>query len=136
MSGGRATTETRPHLVVLDPDAPVPAPNVDEATTLARRIAAGDFDDRLEEVGRAIARRAYLLSVREGCAVRRQLSTGDRVIVRSTTRPRYLHGLHGTVQCWLGSRILVRLDRPIGRFVDGMLRCPPDGLEKSRDGQA
>jgi hypothetical protein len=28
----------------------------------------------------------------------------------------------------------VRLDRPIGRFVDRMLRCPPDGLEKLRDG--
>jgi hypothetical protein len=134
MSGGRATTESRPHLVVLDPDAPAPDPDVDEAGAVERRIAAGDFDDDLDVLGRAIARRAYLLSVREGLAVREQLSAGDRVTVRSIARPRYLHGERGTVQCWLGSKVLVRLDRPIGRFVDRMLRCPPDGLEKLRDG--
>jgi hypothetical protein len=134
VSDGRVTSDPRPHLVVLDPEAPAPAPDVDEADVLQRRITAGDFDDHPSDLGRAIARRAYLKSALEGTAVRSQLSTGDRVVVRPTARPRYLHGERGTVQCWLGARVLVRLDRPVGRFIDRMLRCPPDALQKLRDG--
>ncbi len=132
VSDGRVTSDPRPRLVVLDPE--VPAPDVDEVEMLQRRIDGGHFDDHLSQLGRAIARRAYLKSALEGSAVRAQLSTGDRVRVQPTARPRYLHGERGTVQCWLGARVLVRLDRPVGRFIDGMLRCPPDALQKLRDG--
>lgn len=134
MSGGHVTSDPRPHLVVLDPDAPAPTQDADEVSLLRQRIAAGDFDDHLAELGREIAGRAYLRSVREALEVRAPFSIGDRVVVRATARPRYLHGERGTVQCWLGSRVLVQLDRPIGRFLDRILRCPPGVLEKLRDG--
>ena len=44
-------------------------------------------------------------------------------------RPIYLHGRAATVSGWAGQNVVVQLDRPVGRFVTGELRCPPLVLE-------
>ncbi|MGH7747542.1 MAG: hypothetical protein ACREQ5_22700 [Candidatus Dormibacteria bacterium] len=115
---------------MVDATRPAPDASLDEVALLRKRIGAGHLDDRLHELGQAIARRLYLLSALDGIEVKRGFTTGDRVAIRPTVRPRYLHGLQGTVECWLGSRVMVRLDRPIGRFIDARVRCLPDGLER------
>ncbi len=130
MSRRDADTPSRPHLTVVDPDEPGPTAGLDEAALVRKRIASGDLDGHLHELGQVIARRLYLLSVLDGLEVRRGFTIGDRVVIRPTVRPLYVHGLLGTVECWIGSHVLVRLDRPVGRFLDGRIRCLPDGLEK------
>ena len=54
---------------------------------------------------------------------------GDRVRITGDISPRYLAGLDGTV-IELDDHASVRLERPVGRFRSGLVRCPPLALEK------
>jgi hypothetical protein len=53
------------------------------------------------------------------------LRRGDRVRINHSARLQYLHGEPGTVIDWVGDKIVVRLDQPVGSFTDGEVRCPP-----------
>jgi hypothetical protein len=53
------------------------------------------------------------------------LCRGDRVRIDHSARPQYLHDEPGTVIDWVGEKIVVRLDQPVGRFVNGEVRCAP-----------
>ena len=59
----------------------------------------------------------------------RVLRKGDRVRINHSARPAYLHGEPGTVIDWAGDKIVIRLDEPVGRFINGEVRCPPGVLE-------
>jgi hypothetical protein len=101
-------------------------------TLLAERIAAGEFDGQLRELAPVIAQRLRLLSSADTLAGLASFKVGDRVLIKHTVRPLYLRGARGTVEGWLGQRVVVRLDYPIGRFLNAELRCAPGGLEKLR----
>lgn len=120
----------RPRLTVLDSTRTVPPPAVDDVTALAQRIAAGDLDDQLRTLAPVIAQRLRLLSSADTLAGLASFDVGDRVRIRPAVRPAYLRGALGTVQGALGMRVLVRLDHPIGRFLDAQVRCAPEGLER------
>lgn len=60
----------------------------------------------------------------------RQLCVGDQVQINHTIKPRYLHGLHGTIIDVDDERATVRLHRPVRRFHTGEIRCPPLTLDK------
>jgi hypothetical protein len=130
MSRRHARTVSRPHLTVLDASRTAPPPSIDDVTLLAERIAAGELDGQLRQLAPVIAQRLRLLSSADTLAGLASFKVGDRVVFKHTVRPLYLHGARGRVEGWLGQRVVVRLDYPIGRFLNAELRCEPGGLEK------
>jgi hypothetical protein len=102
----------------------------DPERQLLDAIAAGEFDERLVAIADAVhARRELLQTVRSATAIA-QLCVGDTVMLNSNVRPRYLaHEL--AVITELDERwVTLRLARPVGRFGDGELRCPPLAVRK------
>jgi hypothetical protein len=59
-----------------------------------------------------------------------RLSLGDRVRIGHDVRPGYVHGLSATVVKRGADTITIQLDRPVGKFVDGCIRCSPLAVEK------
>lgn len=93
-------------------------------------IAAGELDEHLVAISDAVqARRELLHTVKSATAIAR-LCVGDVVMFNRGIRPRYLeHEL--AVITELDERwVTVRLARPVGRFRDGELRCPPLTLRR------
>lgn len=93
-------------------------------------IVAGELDEHLVAIADAIdARRGLLHTVRSAAAIT-QLCVGDTVMLNSKVRPRYLaHELAMITELdehW----VTLRLARPVGRFRDGELRCPPLAVRK------
>jgi hypothetical protein len=55
--------------------------------------------------------------------------SGDPVRINGAVSPRYLAGLQATVVDVDDLAATVRLERPVGRFSNGLLRCPPLALD-------
>lgn len=93
-------------------------------------IAGGELDQHLVAIGDAVAARRELLHTVSSAAALAKLCVGDAVMFNHRVRPRYLeHEL--AVITELGDRyVTVRLWRPVGRFRDCELRCPPLALRK------
>jgi hypothetical protein len=104
------------------------APGEDECSLLDA-IAAGALDDHLALAAAVEARRRLLLTVRSTTALA-ALCAGDVVRITERVSPRYLVGQHGTVIGLDDRAATVRLERPVGRFEDGRVRCPPLALEQ------
>lgn len=94
---------------------------------LLGKIVLGEYDADLDRIANAITERRKVLDRKTRLA----LKVGDRVMFSSRVKPRYMHGMTGTVTGFLDKRIQVELDHPLGRF-RGTLRCPVSILEKVR----
>jgi hypothetical protein len=81
-----------------------------------------------------ITQRLDTLTTRSTATALLELSPGDRVEINHTARPKYLHGARGTVAGLAGQHVIVSLDRPVGRFQSGQLRCPPLSLDRLATG--
>lgn len=92
-------------------------------------VANGEFDRHIEALAEAVSRRVVLLRAAREAILMATLRKGDRVRINHSARPQYLHGEPGTVIDWAGDNVVVRLDQPVGRFVNGEVRCPPGVLE-------
>ena len=93
-------------------------------------IAAGELDEHLVALADAVhARRALLQTVRAAHAIA-ELCIGDPVRINRNVRPSYLYGEHGVIVDLDDHAVTVRLLRPVGRFRNGELRCPPLALDK------
>ncbi len=92
-------------------------------------VGNGDFDGHLEDFAQAVNRRVNLLRSAREAIIMATLRKGDRVRINHSARPAYLHGEPGTVIDWAGDKIVIRLDEPVGRFINGEVRCPPGVLE-------
>jgi hypothetical protein len=100
------------------------------ARQLLDAIASGELDESLVAIADAVkARRDLLHAVRSAEALA-QLCVGDTVMFNRRIRPRYLeHELAVIIE--LDERsVTVELARPVGRFREGELRCPPLALRK------
>ncbi len=98
--------------------------------SLLDAIAAGDLDAHLDALAAAVrARQELLFTVRSSTALA-TLCVGDAVRINDRISPRYLAGVHGTVVDLDGFAATVRLERPVGRFNSGRVRCPPLALDK------
>jgi hypothetical protein len=75
------------------------------------------------------ARRQLLHTVRSARAIA-ELCVGDTVMFTSRIRPRYLEHELGEVTEVDDRTVAVRLRRPMGRFGERELRCPPLALRK------
>jgi hypothetical protein len=134
MSRRHARQRSRPRLTVLPAGQPEPPAPIIDVKALAERIAAGDLDDQLRLLAPVIAERLRLISSADTVAALASFRIGDRVRVNHMARPLYLHEARGTVEGWLGQQVLVCLDHPIGRFLNGKLRCSPQTLERLSPG--
>jgi hypothetical protein len=114
-------------LVAVPAPAPGRAYTVDE---LASAIADGELDPELLMLQDAITERLDTLTTRTTATALLELSPGDRVEINHTARPKYLHGARGTVAGLAGQHVIVSLDRPVGRFQSGRLRCHPLSLDR------
>lgn len=97
---------------------------------LTRAITNGALDRQLLVLQDAINQRLDTLAARSTATALLELSPSDRVEINHTARPKYLYGTRGTVTSLAGQHVIVRLDRPIGRFQSGELRCHPLSLDR------
>jgi hypothetical protein len=93
-------------------------------------IAAGDLDTHLVAIADAVQARRELLRTVAAAAALAQLCVGDDVMINQKVRPRYLAHEAATVVEVDDRSVVVRLWRPVGRFRDGIVRCPPLVLHK------
>jgi hypothetical protein len=101
----------------------------DLVQAVVEAIARGELDDKLGVLGAVINERVQLLATARSMRTLASLRVGDRVRINHSAKPNYLHGELGTVTGWAGQNVIVQLDRPVGRFASGELRCPPLILE-------
>jgi len=102
---------------------------------LLEQIAAGELDEHLVAIADAVhARRELLLTVRAATTIA-ELCVGDTVMFTNRVRPRYLERELAVIEDLDDHWVTVRLWRPVGRFGDGRLRCPPLALRKVAAGQ-
>lgn len=120
-SGGAATT------------GPAPAPFDREIDDIVSAIAAGMLDGDLDRLAGVVSDRMAVLRHARSVALMATLDIGDRVRIDRSVRPLYLQGALGTVAGFVGERVVVQLDYPVGRFVTGEVRCPPGAVELLTD---
>lgn len=106
----------------------------DPERQLLDAIAAGDLDPHLVAIADAIHARRELLRTVAAATALAQLCVGDDVMFNQKVRPRYLIHEAATVVEIDDRTVAIRLWRPVGRFRDGLVRCPPLALHKLRDG--
>jgi hypothetical protein len=93
-------------------------------------IAGGALDQHLVAIADAIdARRELLHTVRSATAIA-QFCVGETVMFNASIRPRYLRHEAAVITEFDDHWVTVRLWRPVGRFRDGEVCCPPLALHK------
>ena len=93
-------------------------------------IASGELDDHLVAIADAVhARRELLHTVRSATAIA-QLCVGDTVMFNGNVRPGYLEHELAVITELDEHWVTLRLARPVGRFGDAELRCPPLAVRK------
>jgi hypothetical protein len=93
---------------------------------LLNAVASGALDAHLD----AIHVRQALLDTVRSANVMAALHPGDTVMFNREIRPRYLQHEIGTVLELEEGWVTVQLWRPVGRFGEQALRCPPLALKK------
>jgi hypothetical protein len=93
-------------------------------------IAAGELDHHLVAIADAVHARRELLHTVNSAAAIAELCVGDEVMFNRRIRPRYLEHELATITELDSRWVKVRLARPVGRFGDGELRCPPLALRR------
>jgi hypothetical protein len=97
---------------------------------LLEAIAAGELDDHLTALADAVHARRHLLNTVRSATALAQLCVGDVVRINHTVSPRYLHGAHGTIVEVDDRTATVQLQRPVGRFRSGQIRCSALALDR------
>jgi hypothetical protein len=93
-------------------------------------VASGALDAHLVAIADAVhVRQALLETVRSANAIA-GLRPGDTVMFNGEIRPRYLQYEIGTILEVEDRWVNVQLWRPVGRFGEQALRCPPLALKK------
>ncbi len=102
------------------PPAPPPPPRTQrDIEGFIDAVADGELDSHIEALAEAVSRRIELLRAAREAILMATLRRGDRVRINHSARPQYLHGEPGTVIDWAGDKVVVRLDQPVGRSVNG-----------------
>lgn len=81
-------------------------------------IRQGLHDDDLVDITEAVTKRRRVIGLQNFATIQ----TGTQVRFVDTIRPTYLAGATATVVGKKVSKLIVRLDRPVGRFSGGDLR--------------
>jgi len=105
-------------------------PPRDPERSLLDAIAAGELDPHLVGLAQGINARLDLLHTIRAVDALARLNVGDHVRINDRARPRYLHGVQGTIVAVDDEGATVRIPRPVGRFTSGEIRCPPLALDR------
>ncbi len=98
--------------------------------TLVALVTAGELDSELRLLYNTISDRIEAIEAARLANALARLSLGDRVRIGHDVRPGYLHGLPATVIRRGTDTITIQLDRPVGKHVDGCIRCSPLAVER------
>lgn len=102
-----------------------------KATTIARKIAEGEYDGELDHLNRTAVERIKMLRAQREAAIAAELSVGDRIEITDGISPKYMIGAKGTVtQPPRGKRVEVDLDHAAGRFGTDGIRVPLSCVRK------
>lgn len=121
-AGSSRTPDSTPN------DHPRLPPNAIE--TLVALVTAGELDSDLPLLYNTIGDRLNAIAAARLANAMARLRIGDRVRIGHDVRPGYVHGLPATVIQRGTDTITIQLDRPIGKFADGCIRCSPLAVEK------
>ncbi len=133
-NGRRRSQPRQPSAASSRPAEPTPndhprlPPNAIE--TLVALVTAGELDTDLPLLYNTIGDRLNAIAAARLANAMARLSLGDRVRIGHDVRPGYIHGLPATVVKRGTDTITIQLDRPVGKFVDGCIRCSPLAVEK------
>jgi hypothetical protein len=94
-------------------------------------IAAGELDSHLAAIADAVDARRHLLHTVRSATALAELCIGDVVRINDTVSPQYLHGAYATIVAIDDRTATVQLERPIGRFRSGQVRCPALALDQA-----
>jgi hypothetical protein len=135
MRGVSKRARRRPH---QRPPRPRPAGDTrDDAGAerlLLQQIADGALDLHLDALAQAIGARQHLLHTIRSVTALAMLNVGDRVRINHHASPRYLHGIQGTILELDERAATICVDRAVGRFASGEIRCPPLALDRITSG--
>jgi hypothetical protein len=109
---------------------PPPDAAIEPERLLLDQIAAGALDRHLVAIGDAIQARYELIETVNSQKALAMLNVGDRVRINRHANPRYLHGVQGVVVELDHRTATVCVHRPVGRFKNGEIRCPPLVLDR------
>jgi hypothetical protein len=109
---------------------PPPQTDVAPGEAILDQISSGALDAHLTPIAEAIRARYDLLQTVSSAKALARLKLGDHVRINHRATPRYLHGLHGTIVRLDDQYATVCVHRPIGRFTNGEIRCPPLVLDR------
>jgi len=109
-------------------DHPRLPPNAIE--TLVHLVTAGELDSELHLLYNTIGDRIEAIEAARLANALARLSTGGRVRIGHGVRTGYLHGLPATVIRRGAETITIQLDHPVGKYVDGRIRCSPLAVER------
>lgn len=113
---------------VVGPPEPPPVNKVD-VTPLLVALRTGVLDGHLAEIAGIVNDRLRAIEVIEELIAASKLRAGDRAHLGHNLRPNYLHGRPVTIIGKDGDKWLVRLDEPVGKFVNADLRVYATQLE-------
>lgn len=111
------------------PASPAPG-HADPERLLLAQIADGALDPHLSALAQAINARRNLLDTVRSVTALAMLNVGDRVQINHHARPRYLHGIQGTILELDDNSATICIHRSVGRFTSGEIRCPPLALDR------
>lgn len=119
----------------MEPDdqgqaAPVESWPIPDMTALGRAIAAGLLDDDMWVVIEAVNRRMAAIDQQRRQNALTTFALHDPVRFADNAKPQYLRGATGEIHEFYEDKIVVCLDRPLGKFKSGHVRCPPEVLER------
>ena len=93
-------------------------------------IASGELDSHLTAIADAVDARRYLLHTVRSATALAEFCIGDVVRINDTVSPQYLHGAYATIVAIDDRTATVQLERPVGRFRSGQVRCPALALDR------
>jgi hypothetical protein len=98
--------------------------------SLLDAIAAGELDGHLTAIADAVHARQHLLHTVRSATALAELCIGDIVRFNHTVSPQYLRGVYATIVAIDDRTATVELQRPVGRFRSGQIRCPALALDR------
>lgn len=107
-----------------------PPEAADPERLLLEQIADGVLDPHLPALAQAINARQHLVHTVCSATALAMLNIGDRVRINHHARPRYLHGIQGTILELDDRTATICIHRAVGRFTSGEIRCPPLALDR------
>ena len=98
--------------------------------TLVTMITTGTLDPDLPLLYDTIGERLHAIEAARLANALARLNVGDLVRIAHDVRPLYLHGLTATVIRRGVDTVTIQLDQPVGKFVNGRVRCSPLAVER------